>query len=597
MTPTAIYTLAVLAVAVAVMAAEWTGPDVVLFTALVALVAGGVLEMEAALAGFANPVLATIAGLLVIAAGLRATGVLERAADRVLGDGRSARGALGRLSASTAGASAFVSNTAVVAMGIPAVTSWARRRGISPSRLLMPLSYASILGGVCTLIGTSTNLLADGLLQSHGLAGLGFFEMAVVGLPCAAAGLAYLVVAAPRLLPRREEEAELGERAREYLAALRVTDGAPLAGRTVEAAGLRRLDGLYLVRVERAEGTVAPVDPEERLAAGDRLVFAGVTERIAELRGRRGLAPAVGPNEAAGAEGPDAGGYELHEAVVSPSSPLVGTSVREAAFRARYNAAVLAVHRHGERIRKRIGDIVLRPGDTLLLEATPGFGEAHRDSPDFYLTSRVEAAGASAERDGRGGRAVAVLAGMVAAAASGLVPVSLAAVAGGLAMVGLGCLEAGEARRAVDWSVLVVIGCSLGLARGLEASGAAELLGGGLAAAAGTVGPGGLLLLALASTMALTELVTNNAAVALAFPVVLSAAAAAPAADARAALLAVTAAASLSFSTPIGYQTNLMVYGPGGYRFTDFTRVGLPLQLLLLGVAWASLTWLYPAVG
>ena len=579
----AVLTLAVLALALGVMASELLSPDVTLVAALVALVAAGVLDMEAALEGFSNPALVTVGGLLVVAAGLRATGVLERSVDAVLGRAGPPGRALDRMTGATALSSAFVSNTAVVAMGIPAVTSWARRREISPSRLLIPLSFASILGGVCTLIGTSTNLVADGLLRAHGLAGLGFFETAILGLPCAVVGLAYLKWVAPRLLPDRASDASDETRAREYLAELELTPASRMAGKTVREAGLRSLPGLFLTRIDRDGETVAPVDPAERLHDGDHLVFAGVTERIADLLRRRGLRPVSDDPRPE-----DPGAVELHEAVVSPSSPLAGTSVRDAAFRSRYNAAVVAVHRHGEKIERRIGDIVLRPGDTLLLEAGAGFERAFRDAPDFYLVSRME--GTGAPRHEHAGRSVAVLLAVVAAAATGLVPLPLAAVGGGVAVILAGCVTPGEARRAVDWSVLVAIGAALGLAGALEASGAAAWLGEGMAAAGRAAGPTGLLAVVFLGTVLLTETVTNNAAVALAFPVA-AGVAGAGGLDPRPFLLVATVAASLSFSSPLGYQTNLMVYGPGGYRFTDFTRVGLPLQLLLGTVAVATARW------
>jgi len=595
-TPDAAITLAVVALAIAALAREVLSPDLILFGALLVLVAAGVVSMEQALTGFSNPVLLAIAGLLIVAAGLRATGALEAVSDAVLGRSRSVRQALARMTGSTVVASAFLNNTGIVAMGIPAVTRWARRRGVAPSRLLIPLSYASILGGVCTLIGTSTNLVVDGLLKSHGLTGLGFFELAAVGVPVAAVGLVYLVGVAPRLLPdRREAEAD-AQAAREYLTEMELSSPSPLIGRTVEEAGLRHLPGLFLVRIEREMGIVAPVGPGERLADGDRLTFAGLAETIVDLRRFRGLSPAGrgGPGDPRGGRAADGESLELHEAVIAPGSPLVGTNVREASFRARYNAAVIAVHRHGERIQKRIGDIVLRPGDTLMLEAAAGFDRAFRDSTDFYLVSRVD--DSVAPRYGRQGAAVAALAAVVVTAATGLVPITLAAAGGGLAMVLLGCLSPGEAKRAVDWSLLIVIGSALGIAVAMERSGAAELLARGVLDASVGLGPVGVLAGVFAATLVLTELITNNAAAALMFPVALSVAGDLGLA-ARPLIIAVTVAASLSMSTPLGYQTNLMVYGPGGYRFTDFTRAGLPLQLAAGVLAVILIPMIWPLTG
>ncbi len=590
-------TLAVVALTIVALAREVLSPDVLLFGALIVLVAAGVLDFEAALRGFSNPVLLTIAGLLVVAAGLKVTGVLEVVTDLVLGTARTLRQALVRLTGTTVVASAFLNNTPIVAMGIPVAIRWSRRRGIAPSRVLIPLSYASILGGLCTLIGTSTNLVVDGLMKRHGLPGLGFFELAGIGVPIAVVGVAYLVLVSPYLLPdRRQVEAD-AESARRYLAEMRLTSPSPLIGHTVEDAGLRHLPGLFLVRIERTTGIVAPVGPAERLAEGDRLTFAGLVETIVDLRRFRGLEPVTGgdPEREPGAGGPYAAGaggeaLELHEAVISPGSPLVGSSIREANFRSRYNAAVIAVHRHGERIEKRIGDIVLRPGDALMLEAAAGFDRAFRDSSDFYLVSRVD--GSAAPRHRHRWTSLLVLAAVVVLAGTGLVSITLAAALGGLSMVVTGCLSPGEAKRAVDWSLLVVIGSALGIAVAMEKSGAATLLAEGVVDASASFGPRGVLAGLFVATLVLTELITNNAAAALMFPVAISVAGALGLA-ARPLVIAVTVAASLSMATPLGYQTNLMVYGPGGYRFTDFTKAGLPLQLLAgtLAVVLIPLLW------
>lgn len=581
----AYFTLAVLAVTVVAIARELFSPDVLLFAALIVLMATGVVGVDEALAGFGNPAIATVAALFIVAAGLRATGALEEVAQSVLGAGASLRGTLARLSASTMALSAFVNNTPIVAMGIPAVTGWAKRRGVSASRLLIPLSYASILGGVCTLIGTSTNLVSDGLLRSHGLAGLGFFELATVGVPAVAVGFLYLTFVAPKLLPDRQEAPVRGKQVRRYVVEMELTEPSPLLGRSIEEAGLRHLPGLFLVRIERRTGVLSPVAPTERLFAGDRLTFAGVVDTIVDLRTFRGLVPAASDRP------PEANEWELHEAVVSSGSPLVGTSIRDANFRARYNAAVIAVHRHGERIETRIGDIVLRPGDTLLLEAAPGFVRAYRDSTDFFLVSRVGQS--AAPRHGLMLRAALVLAAVVVAGATGVVPIVIAALAGGVAMVAFRCLPMGDARRSVDWSVLIMIGAALGIAQAMEASGAAALVAGGIVQAGDAFGPVGVLAAVFLATLLLTELLSNNASVAVMFPIGL-ATAASLGLDPRPFLIAVTVAASLGFSSPIGYQTHLMVYGPGGYRFLDFTRTGVPLQLLLVALCVAVIQWAWP---
>ncbi len=585
MTLAAGFTLVVVALMITAIARELLSPDVLLFGALVVLLIAGVIDVDVGLAGFGNPAVATVAALFVVAAGLRATGALEVAARKVLGGTRSLRGALARLTVSTAAFSAFVSNTPIVAMAVPTVNSWAQRNRISPSKFLIPVSYASILGGMCTLIGTSTNLVSDGLLRDYGLAGFGFFELAAVGVPCAVVGIAYLVLVSPALLSDRVAIQTVGEEVRKYLAEMVLSDPSPLIGKTIEEAGLRHLPGLFLVRIERSTEVISPVGPGVRLFPGDILTFAGIVETIKDLRAYPGLTvTSAGRPAAARAD------WRLHEAVVSPGSPLVGSGVRDADFRARYNAAVIAVHRHGEQIRGRIGDIVLRPGDTLLIEAAPGFTRAYSNSTDFYLVSQVRES-APPRRD-LAWRAIMVLAGVVFVAAVGVLNIAVAALAGAIGMVLMGCVSLGEARRSVDWSVLLIIGSALGVAAAMESSGAADILALAVVGTASSFGAVGTLAGLFVAAMILTEVVSNTAAVAIMFPVAINGALTLGV-DPRPFVVAVTIAASLSLSTPIGYQTNLIVYGPGGYRFSDFSKVGFPLQAVLavLCVTLIPLIW------
>ncbi len=585
-------TLGTLVLVLVGLALEWTSADVLLMGALAVVVVGGVLPVEEALEGFANTTLLALGALYVVAAALRESGVLERLSTLLLGEGgRSLRSVLLRLSTTSAAGSAFLNNTPIVAMGIPAVRGWARRQGRSATQLLMPLSFASILGGLCTLIGTSTNLVTDGLMREHGFAGLGFFELAAVGLPCAVVGIAYLVYVSPRLLRSREDVRAEEERERAALVQFELEEGSPLAGRTVEEADLERLPGLALARIDRGDREIGPVDPDEELAAGDHLFYGAAehgTPPPLKLEDYPGLELVLRPRSARDdIPQPEP---ELHEAVVKEGSRLVGSSVREANFLERFNAAVTGVRRGGMRIEKPIGDIVLRPGDTLMLDTGRGFREAFEDSPEFFVMTEVGGKEAAAEATPRPFRrnemlgSMGILAGVVVLAATGVLHIAMAALIGAIAVVALGYLSPGEARDAVDWSVLIVIGASLGLGAAMEASGSARLLGSAIVEASGTFGHHGLLAGLFAATMVLTGMITNNAAAAIMFPIALSMAEA-QAVDPRPLFVAVTIAASLALWTPLGYQTNLMVWGPGNYRFGDFTRLGLPLQLALAVVA------------
>jgi len=562
---------------------ERLSPDVLVFGALVLLMLLGVVDQTTALRGFASPTVVTVAALFVLAGAMRRTGALHQISSVVMGSVHRERQALLRLTAVASVSSAFLNNTPIVAMFLPAVLAWCRQHRIAPSKLLIPLSYAAIVGGVCTLMGTSTNLLVSDLLRSRGFDGFGLFELGWVGVPCAGVALLFLASLAPRLLPERGATLEEAvEDPRHYFVEMVLTTDSPLVGRSIEDAGLRHLQGLFLVRIERKNSTVSPVGPEEVLMGGDLLSFAGALETIVDLQQFRGLVPAGQVQREGG------GGWQLHEAVISPASPLVGTSIREAGFRGRYGAAVVAVHRHGEPLHTKLGDVVLRPGDTLLLEAPFGFARSFRDSSDFYLVSAVE--GGVAPLYQRTWIASALLAGVVASAALGILPISLAALGGAMGAIALRCLSPGEARGVIDASVLVVIASSLGVATAIEQSGLASALADVLVGAGASLGTLGVLVAVYVATMVLTEVITNNAAAAMVFPVAL-AAASQLGADPRPFAIAVAVAASLSLATPLGYQTNLMVWGPGGYRFRDFLVIGLPLQLLLGGVAILSI-WL-----
>ncbi len=578
-------TLAVLAVMIVAMIREVAGPDVIVTGGLFILSGAGILTPSETFAGFANESVATIGALLVLSAALRETGAMEVTFGRIFGRTRREVRALLRMLPPIAATSAFLNNTTIVAMMTPVVIDWARRNGLAPARFLLPLSYATILGGVVTLIGTTTNLTVNGLMLKAGMPGMGFFELAPVGLPVCLAGLAYLLLAGRRLLPERKDPAvEYGERRREYTVAMQVEPRSPLAGQTVEHAGLRRLPGLFLVEIDRDGHLITPVASDETIRAGDRLVFAGVVATIVDLQRIRGLVPAGDTEEPL----QSLPGRRLIEAVVSHTSPLVNQSIREANFRTVYDAAVIAVHRNGERVGGRIGDIVLRPGDTLLLQAAPGFVRAHHNSPDFYLVS--ELAETENPRYDRAWVALGVLAALIVVVLRGWLPISIASFLGAGILVATRCISVTQARRSVEWWMLVMIASALGIGLAMEKSGLAKAAAHLLIPGAG-MSPVVALALVYLATNVLTHCISHNAAAAMLFPIGV-ATAARLGVDARPFVIAITVAASCAFSTPFGYQTHLIVYGPGGYRFADFVRVGLPLDLL----CWAVSVLLIPLV-
>jgi di/tricarboxylate transporter len=565
-------------------------PDLLFMGAAVVLALLGVIKPSEAFSGFANEGMLTVAALFVVAAGMSETGVMDHIGDRLLGSVKTERGVLLRLAAICIPHSLFLNNTAMVALMLPVLLTWSRKNQVSPSRLLIPLSFLTILGGTITVIGTSTNLVVQGLLEKRGLPQMSFFEIGKVGLPCALIGTAYLLTLGRWLLPDRKELLEqLGESQREYLVEMLVQPGSRLVSQTVAGAGLRQLPGLFLIEIDRQGTSIGPVDPAEVILANDRLVFTGVVSTIVDLEKIPGLVPA---GDTAYEVSPKARHVRrLCEAVISPSSPLVGRAIRDADFRALYNAAVVAVHRHGARVTNKIGDIVLRPGDTLLLQVGPHFSRAYRNSRDFYLVSDVE--DSRPLRRERAWMAIAIFAALVVAMISGKVSVPLAAFLAGGVMVAARCISAGDARKAVDWPVLVAIAASFALGTALERSGLAKAFAGVLADLTHGLGPTAALAAIYFGTMVLNELISNNAAAVLAFPIAVATATQMGVSN-RPFVIAVALASSNAFASPIGYQTHMMVYGPGGYRFFDFVRVGVPMNLLLWGVAVVLIPILWP---
>lgn len=548
--------------------------DIVFLAGLSVLLLSGVLSVEDGLAGFSNPGMVTVAVLFVVIAGVEQTGGLAWISQYLLGLPKGQTAAIVRLLFPIVGMSAFLNNTPIVAMFVPVVSDWARKLRISPSKLMIPLSYGAIFGGVCTLIGTSTNLVVNGLIISQAkLPGLGLFDMAVVSLPCAIAGCIYLLTVGQRLLPNRKAALSEQDDIRQYTVEMVVEPNSPLANKTIEQAGLRHLPGLYLGKIIRGERSIAAVSPRERLREADQLVFMGMVDSIVDLKKMRGLQPAtdqVLKLDAAPTE------RCLIEAVVSNTSPLAGKTIREGQFRKRYNAVVLAAARNGDRLQGKIGDICLQPGDSLLLEAHPSFLNLQRASREFYLISGVP--NSEPLQHGKAPLALAILLAMVLAVALGWVDMLLGAIAAAVLMVATRCCAVERSLRSIDWSLLLVIAAALGIGKALEVTGAAAAIASFILAPANQ-NPWLALTLVYGATTILTEVITNNAAAALVFPVALAVSQSLGVSFMPFAI-AVMIGASASFATPIGYQTNLMVYGPGGYRFTDFMRVGIPLNLI-----------------
>ena len=609
MTPEIAITLTVLVLIIIGITVLRVTPYIILCGALGVLVVAGVIEPDKAFLGFANVGVITVALLFVIADGLNSTGGVAGLGRRLLGDSGDLRVAQIRTMAPVAVMSAFLNNTPVVAIMLPQVIDWAKKHRISASLVLMPLSFAAILGGMCTLIGTSTTLVIDrqlsdivsSAIDAGQLPGrqvedyrLGLFELAWIGVPATAVGIAAFALFAKWMLPERKAAFDKLEDPKEYTVEMQVEPNSALVGRTIEEAGLRSLPGMYLMEIDRGDEIMTAVSPDTKLRANDQLVFVGIVDSVVDLQKIPGLKPATDQLFKLKGSRSD---RCLVEAVVSNSCPYVRMTIRAAQFRTRYGAAVIAVNRDGVRLRQKIGDIQLTPGDTLLLECSPAFLHQQRNSRDFFLVSELQ--GSVTPKYEKAWLARGIMAAMILAVAFKLVPmINAALIAAGL-MIVTRCLRGSNALRSVEWDILLVMAAGIGIGNAMHASHTdkyiAELLVNGLGANAEaffTQNPRVMLAIICALTMLLNNLITAKAAGLVMLPVAVSAANALGV-DLMPFAIAVIVGAATSLATPIGYQTNLMVYGPGGYKATDFLRAGGPLTIAvwLITIIIAPMVW------
>lgn len=589
------FTLAVVVLTVGALATERVSAPYVMLAGVTVLLVPGVITSEQALSGFSSETPVSIAALYVMAGAAELTGALDRATVLAIGSRpkaadqrRATIRELTRVLWPTALVSSLIYNTPTTTMLAPQVAAWARRSRRSSSWYLMPLNAAILLGGLVTGIGTTTNVLITGLLQKSHQPGLSLFEITPVGLPLAVVGVAITIFLAPRLVPTRSAPSDRGEDAdpRHFTVEMEVSRGR-LVGRTVAEAGLRQLEGVYLVEISRAGRTIAPVAPTEALAYGDRLTFAGNVSSVLDLQRMHGLVSAEEPHfSVAGNQG-----RVLYEAVVAPGSPLVGTTLRDIGFRDRYQAAIAAIHREGERVAGKLGSVRLHAGDVLLLLGPSGFPRRWRGQPDFALVARLGEPGPV--RRTKAPVVWAVLATFLAVVITGLMPLLNIALLSALALIALGVISLQEARSAIDVDVVVVLAASFGLAAAIQTSGLAAEFAHVLISAFGGLGDVGVLAAVLLCTAIITQVVTNNATAAVMFPIAMATAGQLHA-NPRAFVIALAVGASASFLTPIGYQTNMIVYGMGGYRFWDFTRFGLVLLVVTCALSIATIPVFFP---
>ncbi|GAP65535.1 sodium (Na+) symporter [Mizugakiibacter sediminis] len=574
-------TVAVIAGAMALFASEKMRIDVVALIALAALMALGILDPHEALAGFSNEATVTVAAMFALSLGIERSGALEPLA-RLLARIRRPWLLTLALMLAIAPIGAFVKNVALVATFLPLALRVCARTRTSPARVLLPMAYAAQMGGVCTLLGTSSNLLADSLAQRHGLPAFGVFEFTELGALLAVAGIAYLMLVGRWLLPRhvdaeQPQALDIGS----YVTELRVMHGSALVGTTIAAARLGERYGVYPLELLRGDRRMWEPRAQE-IAVGDVLLVRGDWDKIEDFRRRAGLQ--IAPEHRYGL--PGGGAPVLAEVMVAPASRLEDRTLAEARYPWGYAGTVLAIHRRGQVLREKLDDVRLEVGDVLLLAVDErDLAKLRADEQVVVLSEREDARRVSR----RALVAVAIMAGVVAVSGLKWLPIPFAAICGAVAMALTGCFGRKDVYEGMDWKVIVLLGAILPLGTAIEKTGLSHAVVGTGMALFGTHGPLWALLMVYLLTALLTELMGHNPSVVLmvgiAFQVAQSLGV-----DARPFVVAVAFAAATSFATPVGYPTNTMVYYAGGYRFTDFMRVGIPLIALFCALS----MWLIP---
>ena len=575
MTYEVIVTLSVLAMFLGAVMLSVIAVDIALIGSMTLLLLFGVLSPVQAFAGFANPALVIIACFYIVSAAIKETGAINWWVMRCLGNSDKPIKVLPRVILPVSAISSIMSNTPVVAIMIPQLQAWARRHNVAPSKLLMPLSFAAMLGGTCSLIGTSTNILLVGLMESSDVpVSLNLFSPALVGIPLVMLCCVYFMTIGARLLPARGGADEVIDGIRYYSVSMRVNEDSQLVGKSIEDAGLRRLEYCFLSEVQAGSRVIPAVGPNEILHANDVLIFTGQPESVRELRGIRGLAPVE--DNARKLDAPISG-RELLEAVIAPASNMVGKSVKESKFRTTYGGAILAISRQGKRISKKIGDIVLHQGDTLLIEASKDFVTRHRYKRDFLLLVTL---GDNALPDlSKGPVATGLLLGFLVIVILGLLPLATASLALVCCLGITKCISLENAQRSVDLRILAAIGGSIALGLAIQNTGIASMAANAIASLADNHAYLSLIFLYIV-TVIVTELITNNAAAVIMFPVAMGLSTGLGV-SITPFVMTIMFAASMSFLTPYGYQTNLMVQGPGEYRAADYARVGGLLSIFV----------------
>jgi di/tricarboxylate transporter len=577
-----IIVFALVLAALVLFASEIFSFDVVALMIMTLLMYTGILTTDEALSGFSNPATITIGAMFVVSEGIRRTGALE-----IVGDYFSALGslnywiALALMMLIIAVISAFINNTAAVVIFIPVIMSTAREMGVSPSKLLMPLSFAAMFGGVCTLIGTSTNILVDSIARDNGLEGFGMFEFSPLGLIFLAAGFAFLFIVGFRLIPARRKDESLTDsfEMKKYLTDVILKKAFDGDGKTPDEI-IRHWDvDVDVVRVFRKGNPSGAHGCQTALEKGDVLRIRGNPRELDKLI--RADAISLNPPREWGDQHLTEGDYALVEGVIAPDSELASKSIKEINFSERFGAIVLGIRSRGELQHEKLEKIHLRGGDSLLLTVGCDQLPNLRNDPSFVFVSDVST---TDYKKNKMPLALAILVGVVGGAALNLAPIVATAAAGAILLIVTGCVTSRQAYQAINWKVLFLLAGVIPLGTAMSKTGAAQMLSDFVLEYLGVWGPRAVLSGFFLLTMLLTEMISNQATAAMLAPIAIHAAGQMEVSP-EPFLLGITFAASLSFMTPMGYQTNTLIYGPGHYKFTDFTKVGIWLNLIFWAIA------------
>lgn len=557
--------------------------DFLIFLVLVIFLITGVISSEQALSGFSNEGMLTVLLLFIIAGAIQKHGIIELVIYKLLGKTKTIKKSMLKILLPVGVSSAFLNNTPIVVALTPIIREWAVDNGYSPSKFLIPLSYITILGGTITMIGTSTILVVHGLLLGAGLEGFSFFSLSVVGVPITIAGLIYLMTIGYKLLPEHlGAKEQISQETKEFLAEAIIEENFEYGDSTVTELGQNVLDGIYIIEIIRNNSRVYPVTGDTKIVSGDHIVFSGSLNTIGRIQKFKGVKIKTGTELTLN----DVSNKDSHliEAVVSHNSSLLNKTLKQANFKTRYDAGVIAIHRNNQRIKSRVGDIVLKTGDTLLLLADNAFIDSHKYSADFYVVTDVAPPENLNQDMRKGWISLIALISMILVVTLGWLTMLEAMMVLVVLMIGFKFISPNEIKKFVQFDVILLIASAFAVGAAMTESGLAEYIARGLTTLAAPLGIMGVIVIIYIVTNMFTEIITNSAAAVLMFPIALEVSAG-MGIDYVGLIVTVAIAASASFMTPIGYQTNLIVYGPGGYKFSDYLKVGAPLSFITMTIA------------